>query len=70
MVDEESVQHQQHVDHVRAEFSSVSARAEASDEKSGVLKHLKTTLELRAGDSLLDIYFTDIPIKSANNVLK
>ncbi|KFZ17046.1 hypothetical protein V502_04786 [Pseudogymnoascus sp. VKM F-4520 (FW-2644)] len=33
------------------------------------LKPLKTLLELKAGDSTIDVYITTVPIKSANSVL-
>jgi hypothetical protein len=34
------------------------------------LKPLKTLLELKAGNSTIDVYITIVPIKTANSVLK
>jgi hypothetical protein len=34
------------------------------------LKPLKTLLELKAGDSTIDVYVTVVPTKSANSVLR
>lgn len=70
MVDEERVQDQYQSELGGAESSDVSTPALIQPAESGTLEHLKTTLELRAGDTLLEIYFTEIPVKSANNVLK
>lgn len=36
----------------------------------GQLIPLKTTLELRAGDSVVDVYITTVPLKEANFVLR
>jgi hypothetical protein len=36
---------------------------------SSSLTPLKTVLELRAGNSVVDVYITIVPVKSANTVL-
>lgn len=33
------------------------------------LKPLKTVLEMKAGNSMIDVYITSVPVKSANTVL-
>lgn len=70
MVDEKSVQDQHPLDFGRTVSSNVPTLVEAHTGAGGTLEHLKTTLELRAGDALLEVYFTDVPVKSVNNVLK
>jgi hypothetical protein len=44
--------------------------APTTSSRLGSLTHLKTTVELRAGDTVVQAYVVKIPAKAANEILK
>lgn len=51
-------------------FKSSTHGLTTSIHEAGCLIPLKTTLELRAGDAMLDVYITRVPVKAANHILR
>lgn len=58
-------------DHVQRddEHQPSPVNGEVADRKPVALTPLKTVLELRAEDSVTDVYITAVPVKSANLVI-
>ena len=53
-----------------AQTRMISMKKESLPHRLGSLRHLRTTVELRAENATIQAYIAKVPVKAANDVLK